>query len=97
MTNRTTFFVLRAVGPYVKVADACKALPDTSEYARRMALAEHSVFKAGHRRGHWSREALERLAARHGMELVSADSIDLDSKGWIEASRRDIVCEQAAD
>ena len=91
MTDRTTFFVLRAVGPYVTMADACEALPDTSEHARLMALAEHSVFKAGHRRGHWSREALERLAARHGMELVSAHSVDRDGKGWIEASRRDIV------
>ena len=70
MTTRTTFFVLRAVGPHVKTAD---------------------VFKAGRRRGHWSREALERLAARHGMALVKAYSIDRDSKGWILSSRRDIV------
>lgn len=91
MTDRTTFFVLRAVGPYVTMADACEALPDTSEHARLMALAEHSVFKAGSRCGHWSREALERLAARHGMVLEAAYSIVRDSKGWIEASRRDIV------
>lgn len=91
MTNRTTFFVLRAVGPYVTVADACKALPDRAEFERRMALAEHSIYFADHRRGHWSREAMERLAARHGMELVAAYSIARDSKGWIEASRRDIV------
>ena len=97
MTNRTTFFTLRAVGPYVMMADACEALPDRNEFERRMAMAEHSVFKAGHRRGHWGREALERLAARHGMELVSAHSISRDSKGWIEASRRDIVFVQAAD
>jgi hypothetical protein len=91
MTARTTFFALRAVGPYVTMADACDALPDASEHARLMALAEHSVFKAGRLRGHWSREALERLASRHGMELVSAYSIAPDSKGWIEASRRGIV------
>ena len=92
MTDRTTFFVIRAVGPYVTMADACEALPDTSEHARLMALSENSsVFKAGHRRGHWSREALGRLAARHGMALVAAYSITRDSKGWIEASRRDIV------
>ena len=91
MTNRTTFFALRAEGPYVTMSNASEALPDTSEHTRLMALAEHSVFKAGHRRGHWSREALERLAARHGMELLSAHSIARDSKGWIEASRRDIV------
>ena len=91
MTTRTTFFVLRAVGPYVTMTDTCEALPDTSEHARLMALAEHSVFKAGHRRGHWSLEALERLAARCGMEIVSAYSIARDGKGWIEASRRDIV------
>lgn len=97
MTDRTTFFVLRAEGPYVMVADACEALPDRAEFERRMALAEHSVIKAGHRRGHWSREALERLAARHGVELLSAHSIARDSKGWIDASRRDIVFEQAAD
>ena len=97
MTNRTTFFTLRAVGPYVNMADACEALPDASEHARLMALAEHSVFKAGHRRGHWSREALERLAASQGMALEDAYSIARDSKGWIEASRRDIVFEQAAD
>ena len=91
MTNRTTFFVLRAVGPCVRMSDASKALPDRAEFERLMALAKHSVSFAGHRRGHWSREALERLAARHGMELVSAESIARDSKGWIEASRRDIV------
>lgn len=91
MSTRTTFFTLRAVGPYVTMADACEALPDTSEHARLMALAEHSVFKAGHRRGHWSREALGRLAARHGMALEDAYSIARDGKGWIEASRLDIV------
>lgn len=91
MSTRTTFFSLRAVGPYVVMADACEALPDTSEHARRMALAEHSVIKTGHRRGHWGREALERLAARHGMELISAYSIARDGKGWIETSRRDIA------
>ena len=97
MTNRTTFFVLQAAGPCVMVSDASEALPDRNEFERRMALAKHSVFNAGHRRGHWSREALERLADRHGMELLSAYSIARDSKGWIEASRRDIVCKQAAD
>lgn len=97
MTTRTTFFVLRAAGPYVMMADACEALPDRSEFERRKALSDHSVFKAGHRRGHWSRDALERLAAKHGMELLAAHSIARDSKGWIEASRRDIVYEQAAD
>lgn len=91
MSTRTTFFVLRAVGPYVTMADASDALPDRHEFERRMALAEHSVFKAGHRRGHWSREALERLAARHGLMLEEAHSIERDSKGWIEASRLDIV------
>jgi len=91
MTTRTTFFTLRAVGPYVTLSNASEALPDRAEFERRMALAEHSVFNAGHRRGHWSREAMERLAARHGMELVAAYSIARDSKGWIEASRRDIV------
>lgn len=91
MTDRTTFFVLRAAGPYVMLADASEALPDRAEFERRMALAKHSVIKAGHRRGHCSREALERLAARHGMELLSAHSIARDGKGWIEASRRDIV------
>ncbi|MFM2186826.1 MAG: hypothetical protein RIR43_1398 [Pseudomonadota bacterium] len=97
MTARTTFFTLRAVGPYVMMADACDALPDRAEFERRRALAEHSVIRTGSRCGHWSREALERLAARHGMELVSAHSIARDGKGWIEASRRDIVFEQAAD
>jgi hypothetical protein len=97
MTARTTFFVFRAAGPYVMVADACEALPDRHEYERRMALAEHSVIRTGSRCGHWSREALERLAARHGMVLEAAYSIARDSKGWIEASRRDIVCEQSAD
>lgn len=97
MTDRTTFFVLRAVGPYVTMADACEALPDTSEHARLMALAEHSVIKVGHRRGHWSREALERLAVRQGLVLEEAYSIARDSKGWIEASRLDIVFEQAAE
>lgn len=92
MATRTTFFTLRAPGPVVMVADACEALPDTVEHARRMALAEHSVIKTGHRAGHWSREALERLAARHGMALVSAYSITRDSKVWIETSRR-IICE----
>lgn len=91
MATRTTFFTLRAPGPVVMVADACEALPNTVEHARRMALAEHSVIKTGHRAGHWSREALERLAARHGMALVSAYSIARDSKCWIDASRRDIV------
>ena len=91
MSARTTFFTLRAVGPYVMMADACEALPDTSEHARLMALAEHSVIRTGSRCGHWSREALERLAARHGMVLEAAYSIARDSKGWIEASRRDIV------
>lgn len=97
MSTRTTFFVLRAAGPYVMLADAYEALPDRHEYERRRALAEHSVIKVSHRRGHWSREALERLAARHGMALENAYSIARDSKGWIESSRRDIVCEQAAD
>ena len=97
MTARTTFFTFRAAGPYVMVADACEALPDRAEFERRRALAEHSVIKTGSRCGHWSREALERLAASHGVELLSAHSIARDSKGWIEASRRDIVCEQAAD
>lgn len=83
MNIRTTFFVLRA-GPYVKVSDASEALPNRAEF-------ERPVFKVGHRRGHWSREALERLAARHGMELVEAYSIARDSKGWFETSRRDIV------
>lgn len=91
MSARTTFFTLRAAGPYVMMADACEALPNSAEFERRMALAEHSVLKVGHRRGHWSREALERLAARHGMVLEAAYSIVRDSKGWIEASRRDIV------
>lgn len=91
MSDRTTFFTLRAEGPYVRLADASEALPDTSELARRVALAQHSVIQAGHRHGHWSREALERLAARHGMKLLSAHSIARDAKGWIEASRRDIV------
>lgn len=91
MTTRTTFFTLMAEGPYVMLADACEALPDRAEFERRMALAEHSVFKVGHRRGHWSREALERLAASHGMVLVSAYSIARSDKGWIEASRRPIV------
>ena len=91
MSARTTFFTLRAVGPYVTMADACEALPDRAEFERRKALSEHSVFKAGSRCGHWSREALERLAARHGMVLEAAYSIVRDSKGWIEASRRPIV------
>lgn len=91
MSTRTTFFTLRAAGPCVMVADACDALPDRHEFERRMALAEHSVIKTSHRAGHWSREALERLAARHGMELLSAYSIARDSKCWIDASRRDIV------
>jgi hypothetical protein len=90
MSTRTTFFTLRAPGPAVLVADACEALPDTGEHARRMALTEHSVIKTGHRAGHWSREALERLATRHGMALVSAYSIARDSNGWIEASRSSI-------
>lgn len=97
MSTRTTFFVLQAAGPYVTIGDACEALPDRHEYERRRALAEHSVINVGHRHGHWSREALERLAARHGMELLKAYSIARDSKGWIEASHRDIVCDQAAD
>ena len=91
MTTRTTFFTIRAVGTYVTMSNASEALPDRAEFERRMALAEHSVFKASHRRGHWSREALERLAARHGMALVAAYSIARDSKGLIETSRRDIV------
>ena len=91
MSTRTTFFTFMAEGPYVKMADACEALPNRVEFERRMALAEHSVFKAGHRRGHLSCEALERLSASHGMVLVSAYSIALSDKGWIEASRRDIV------
>lgn len=93
MTDRITFFTLRAEGPYVTLADASAALPDRAEFKRRMELANHSVFKAGRRRGHWSREALERLAARHGVELVSAYSVTIarDSKGWILESRRDIV------
>lgn len=90
-TARTTFFTFRAEGPCVMVADACDALPDREEFEHRMALAEHSVIRTGHRRGHWSREALERLAARHGMVLEAAYSIARDSKGWIEASRRVIV------
>lgn len=91
MIARTTFFTFRAAGPCVRMADASDALPDASEHARLMALAEHSVIRTGSRCGHWSREALERLAARHGMELVAAYSIARDSKGWIEASRRPIV------
>ena len=91
MSTRTTFFTLRAAGPYVMLADACDALPDASEHARRLALAEHSVIRTSHRAGHWSREALERLAARHGMVLEDAYSIARDSKCWIEASRRPIV------
>jgi hypothetical protein len=91
MSARTTFFTLRAVGPYVTMSNASEALPDRAEFERRMALAEHSVIRTGSRCGHWSREALEKLAARHGMVLEAAYSIVRDSKGWIEASRLDIV------
>lgn len=58
------------------------------------AASERLVFKVGYRRGHWSRESLERLAARQGMELVDAYSIARDSKGWIEASRRSIPIQE---
>ena len=41
------------------------------------------------------------LATLNGLVIATVpdgqDVFDLDSKGWIEASRRDIVCEQAAD
>ncbi len=91
MIARTTFFTLRAAGPYVMLADAYNALPDRDEFERRVMLARHTTIKVGHHGGHWSAEALRRLAARYGMELVSAYSIARDSKGWIEASRRDIA------
>lgn len=40
MTDRTTFFTLRAVVPYVKMADACEALPDTSEHVQEGTAGE---------------------------------------------------------
>jgi hypothetical protein len=38
MTARTTFFALRAAGPYVMVADAGEALLDRAEFERRREL-----------------------------------------------------------
>ncbi len=83
--SRTTFFTVEVAGPSVPLASAAD---DNNRYA---LYERASTLKSGHRAGAWSQAALERLASRAGARLVTANSIARDSKGYIQASRREIV------
>lgn len=46
---------------------------------------------AGHRRGTWKLESLQRLAARSAVTLKSAYSVPRDSKGFLNACKTVIL------
>jgi len=70
--TRVTFFTVRRQGPMLPY---------------EMLGREDSLILAGHRKGHWSLPALQRIAARSGGELVQAYSIFRDSKGFMPSTK----------
>ena len=88
--RRTTFFTVIATGPSVPVAHLAQPPGPACDAAQRL-FEQTRLHRTAHRAGHWSAEALQRLAQRHGVHLVSAYSLAWDGKGFIQASRRDIT------
>lgn len=56
-----------------------------------VSAVDNSLIVSGHRRGHWSKGALLKLAKDMGGELVSAYSIMRDSKGFMPLSKEVIA------
>jgi hypothetical protein len=84
--SRTTFFIVERVGVHINGIAADQSV----DRARALELWERCTPNAsGHRAGHWSQQALERLAQRMGGTLKSAYSVDHDGKGFF--ARREIV------
>lgn len=52
-----------------------------------------NVFRcvAGHRRGAWKLESLQKIAQKAGVALVSAYSVPRDSKGFMNACKTVIL------
>jgi hypothetical protein len=74
---RTTFFTAAVHGPHKPNFEGDKIA---------------GLIVSGHRPGHWSVQALQRLAHRAGLELVAAHSVVMDTKGGaFEASRKNII------
>lgn len=88
--RRTTFFTVIAEGPSVPVAHL-KQPPGPDWEAAQRLFERARLHRTAHRAGHWSAESLQRLAQRHCVHLVSAYSLARDAKGFIQASRRDII------
>lgn len=63
--KKTTFFTVRSEGPVYPI-------PRGDDLLSWELYERSSLFACGHRSGAWSSDALRRMAARSGVDLVSA-------------------------